>query len=150
MSQDTKKTAAAKAAEEKAKAKAEADALAAAAQAKAEDEAAAVAAAATDSQTESEVSDAQEKPAPEREAEIETVQETEKDKAPQSVFTQNGSVLKAVAAWVGEKRIATWQSAALLRAKGWTDDKKVTENDFNKALAAAMSRPQGGANGRRN
>jgi len=142
MSQDTKKTAAAKAAEEKAKA--------AEAKAKAEAEAKPEAEAETTPATESEApSDAQDKPA-EGQKTDQTPPAAEKAEPSQKTAGPEVPGLKAVSAWVGEKRIATWQSAALLRARGWTDDKKVTEDDFNKALAAAMSRPQGGANGRRN
>ena len=142
MSQDTKKTAAAKAAEEKAKA--------AAAQAKAEAEAKPAAEAETTPAAESEApADAQDKPAEGQETD-QTPPAAETAEPPQKTAGPEVSGLKAVSAWVGEKRIATWQSAALLRAKGWADDKKVTEDEFNKALASIMSRTQGGGNGRRN
>ena len=73
------------------------------------------------------------------------------EKKPAKTAAVGGSAcLKTVSAWINEKRLASWQSAALLRANGWADDKQVTEADFVKALGTAMNRKQGGNSGRRN
>ncbi len=123
MSQDSKKTAA-KAAEEKAKA-----------------------APTTESEAQPDV---QEKQVQERKTTVETVPETERNQAPEKLSAAKVPVMKTVSAWSAERRLASWQLAALLRAKGWEGDKQVSETEFNQALAAAMSRAQGGGYGRRN
>jgi len=83
-------------------------------------------------------------------ATAQTKTDIQKNRPEKKASAEESAGLKAVFEWVGEKRLATWQSAALLRAKGWAEDKLVTEDEFNKALSAAMSRTQGGNNGRRN
>lgn len=57
--------------------------------------------------------------------------------------------LKKVSDLAEAKQLATWQTAALLRAQGWTGDKLVTETEFDQALNALKSRGQGGNHGRR-
>lgn len=66
------------------------------------------------------------------------------EEKPAAAKAGQGSALKTVSAWAGEKCLASWQMAALLRAMGWAGDKQVNEADFNKALGQAMNRRQGG------
>jgi len=70
--------------------------------------------------------------------------ETEK---PKTASAKPGPI--KVGDWVERKKLATWQSAALLRAQGWLNDKTVTEAEFDQALSALKTRNQGGNNGRR-
>lgn len=95
---------------------------------------------------ESEVqADAQESEAPEWEAEVETVPEDSPEPDQEKISGQDGSGLKPARTWISGQRLASWQSAALLRAMGWTDDKQVSEAEFNRALKAVLARPQGGS-----
>jgi|GEM_PF-1433467 hypothetical protein len=105
---------------------------------------------------ESEVqADAQVEKAPKREAEVETAPETDQEPDQEKVPGQDNAGLKPVRSWIIAQRLASWQSAALLRARGWTDDKRVSQADFDRALKETLNRPlggrrEGGRNGRRN
>lgn len=95
---------------------------------------------------ESEVqADAQEDQSPEREATVKTDSENNPEPEPKKVPGRAAPGLKPVRAWIMAQRLAGWQSAALLRAMGWTEDKQVSEAEFNQALKSAMARPQGGS-----
>jgi hypothetical protein len=85
-----------------------------------------------------------------REAEVKADQVAAADGAAKKVSGRKAPVLKPVAAWIAEKRLASWQSAALLRGLGWTEDKQVDEEEFIVGLAQAMSRRQGGHKGGKN
>ncbi len=56
-------------------------------------------------------------------------------------------LLKPACTWANENRLATWQTALLLKAAGWLPDKKVSEEEFNRAMAASIKRKQGGIHG---
>jgi hypothetical protein len=55
----------------------------------------------------------------------------------------DGPIPASVGTFINAKRLATWQSAALLRTTGWTEDKIVSEDEFLKALAGIMTKRQG-------
>jgi len=75
------------------------------------------------------------------------VTEKAETKKPNTASAKPGLV--KVGDWVEKKKLATWQSAALLRAQSWLNDKTVTEAEFDQALSALKTRNQGGNHGRR-
>ncbi len=53
-------------------------------------------------------------------------------------------LLKPAHTWANENRLASWQTAMLLKVCGWLADRRVSEEEFNKAMATVLKRKQGG------
>jgi Predicted membrane protein len=95
--------------------------------------------------------DASEVPAQGSSAEPEAPTEEKEGQEIKAVFTEKSSAptdsLKPVSRWARDQRLTSWQTAALLRARGWAGDKQVSEAEFSQALASTLGRKQGGRNG---
>ncbi len=96
------------------------------------------------------VSNAEKTQTPQPQAEIETVQASPKNQSSKKASENKAAVLKAVSQWASERRLAGWQTAAILRVKGWAEDKQIDEAEFEAARKSFMTRAQGGGHGRRN
>lgn len=79
-----------------------------------------------------------------RDSKVKAAAETDSAPHQAEVPVPKDSGLKPVSAWAAAKRLASWRSAALLRAMGWADDKQVSEAEFADALAGSLNRRQGG------
>ncbi len=80
-------------------------------------------------------------------AAVKTAADGHQERAEDTLPEKQAPVVKSVHTWANEKRLATWQTALLLKSSGWLGDKKVSEEDFTRALAVSLNRKQGGNNG---
>ena len=93
--------------------------------------------------------DNEQAPAPVAEAESSPTPPKSPDSEPtpapaaEAESSQAAPGLKPLSEWFKEKRLASWQSAGLLRAQGWTADKMVSAAEFDSAFNQLMHRPQG-------